>query len=61
LADVRLAVRNLATPGLLPSTFDVHGGEILGIAGVDGYGQIELAEALAGLRRANEGAIGLDT
>jgi ABC-type uncharacterized transport system ATPase subunit len=31
-------------------TFDVHAGEVLAIAGVDGNGQIELVEALAGLR-----------
>jgi len=31
-------------------TFDVHAGEVLAVAGVDGNGQIELAEALAGLR-----------
>ena len=36
---------------------DVHGGEILGIAGVDGNGQTELAEVLTGLQRLNEGAI----
>ena len=36
--------------GSAPLTFDVRGGEILGVAGVDGNGQIELAETLAGLR-----------
>jgi len=30
--------------------FQVHGGEILGIGGVDGNGQIELAEAIANVR-----------
>ncbi len=33
-------------------TFDVHAGEIFGIAGVEGNGQTELVEALTGLRRA---------
>jgi simple sugar transport system ATP-binding protein len=31
-------------------TFDVHGGEIFGIAGVEGNGQSELVECLTGLR-----------
>ncbi len=35
----------------------VHGGEILGIAGVSGNGQRELAEALAGMRRASAGTV----
>jgi len=43
------AVRNL--------TFSVMGGEILGIAGVSGNGQIELAEALAGMRPAVSGEV----
>ncbi|HZQ08474.1 MAG TPA: ABC transporter ATP-binding protein [Anaerolineae bacterium] len=44
-----LAVKNLS--------FQVHGGEILGIAGVSGNGQRELAEAIAGMRRASGGKI----
>lgn len=35
----------------------VHGGEILGIAGVDGNGQEELVEAIAGLRKVSSGTI----
>jgi simple sugar transport system ATP-binding protein len=35
----------------------IYGGEILGIAGVDGNGQSELIEVLTGLRKANEGKI----
>lgn len=38
----------------------VHGGEILGIAGVDGNGQTELIEAIAGLRKVKEGSIKLN-
>ena len=38
----------------------MHAGEALGIAGVDGNGQIELVETLAGLRAASAGAIRLD-
>jgi simple sugar transport system ATP-binding protein len=40
-------------------SFDVSGGEILGIAGVQGNGQTELVEALTGLRHPVEGRIEL--
>jgi simple sugar transport system ATP-binding protein len=43
------AVRGLA--------LDVRAGEIVGIAGVEGNGQHELIEAIAGLRRATAGTI----
>jgi len=36
-------------------SFDVHAGEIFGIAGVEGNGQSELVECLTGLRRAVSG------
>jgi general nucleoside transport system ATP-binding protein len=38
-------------------SFSVRAGEILGIAGVDGNGQTELIDAIAGLRRAQSGVI----
>jgi general nucleoside transport system ATP-binding protein len=38
-------------------SFDVRGGEIVGIAGVDGNGQTELIDAIAGLRHAKAGRI----
>ena len=38
-------------------SFEVRGGEILGIAGVQGNGQTELAEALTGLRTAAAGQV----
>lgn len=37
--------------------FDVHGGEIVAIAGVDGNGQTELIDALTGLRHPSQGEI----
>lgn len=56
----RLSVSALAAKDLGPLDLDIRGGEILGIAGVDGNGQLELAEALAGLRPVTAGAIMLD-
>jgi simple sugar transport system ATP-binding protein len=38
-------------------SFDVHKGEILGIAGVEGNGQTELVEAIVGLRGVDSGRI----
>ncbi|HEY9152394.1 MAG TPA: ABC transporter ATP-binding protein, partial [Anaerolineales bacterium] len=37
--------------------FEIHSGEILGLAGVSGNGQRELAECLAGMRKAIAGKI----
>jgi simple sugar transport system ATP-binding protein len=41
-------------------TFDVHAGEVLAIAGVQGNGQTELTEALLGLQPRVTGTISLD-
>jgi simple sugar transport system ATP-binding protein len=41
-------------------SFNVHGGEILGVAGVQGNGQTELVEAITGLRQADGGRIVID-
>lgn len=40
-------------------SFSVHAGEVLGIAGVQGNGQTELAEALTGLRKIESGHVKL--
>ncbi len=40
-------------------SLQVHAGEILGIAGVQGNGQTELVEALTGLRNVNQGKLSL--
>ena len=56
----RLVVEGLLGPGLGPLSFEVRAGEVLGIAGVDGNGQLELVETLAGLRQPEAGSIRLD-
>ena len=38
-------------------SFDIYGGEILGIAGISGAGQKELLESIYGLQRMEEGSI----
>ena len=40
-------------------SFDVHAGEILGIAGVEGNGQSELVEAITGMRKVTQGKMTL--
>jgi simple sugar transport system ATP-binding protein len=47
-------------PAVRGATFQVRAGEIVGIAGVSGNGQTELAEAIAGMRRPTAGEIRLD-
>ena len=60
---VAMRVENLAAlsdqgvQALRGVTFDLHQGEILGIAGVEGNGQSELIEVLAGTRRPTAGRI----
>ncbi len=44
-------------PAVRRASFEIHEGEIVGIAGVEGNGQHELVECLAGLRRARDGEI----
>ena len=61
-----LEVRNLAIKGSRGNrvvdgvSFSVRPGEILGIAGVEGNGQTELIEGLAGLRRIDFGQVLID-
>jgi simple sugar transport system ATP-binding protein len=48
--DVLLAVRDLAVPPKLADvSFELHAGEVLGIAGVLGSGRTELLRAISGL------------
>ena len=63
--DVVLEIRNLVVhddrglPVVNDVSLDVHGGEILALAGVQGNGQTELVEAIAGIRRIESGTITL--
>ena len=57
---VRLRAAGLAGPGLHAIDLDLAGGSVLGVAGVDGNGQIELVELLAGMRRPVSGTLTLD-
>jgi general nucleoside transport system ATP-binding protein len=59
-AAVRLSVDRLASRHVGPLSFEIRAGEVLGVAGVDGNGQFELVETLAGLRPATGGSIRLD-
>lgn len=64
--DAVLTVRGLTllgvegNPILDDVSFEVRGGETLGIAGVEGNGQTELIEILAGLRKATDGEVLLE-
>ena len=64
-ASPRLLVRDLhcedsrSRPALRGLSFHIAPGEVLGVAGIDGNGQSELAEVLTGLRRAR-GVLELD-
>lgn len=66
IKEARLSLDQVAcgsdrgTPGLRGVSLDVHSGEILGIAGVSGNGQRELAEAITGLRRVTGGKVLLE-
>jgi simple sugar transport system ATP-binding protein len=64
--EVRLKIEGIScgsdrgTPGLRGVSLEVHSGEILGIAGVSGNGQRELAEAITGLRKVTSGHVSLE-
>ena len=65
-SEVRLKLDQLScgsdrgTPGLRAVNLEIHSGEILGVAGVSGNGQLELAETVTGLRKVTSGRIYLE-
>jgi ribose transport system ATP-binding protein len=59
--EVLMSVRGLEEEGKYRDvSFDVHAGEVLGIAGLVGSGQSELASALAGARPRTGGSVLID-
>ncbi|HET9419785.1 MAG TPA: ABC transporter ATP-binding protein [Nocardioides sp.] len=62
---VLLSVKDLALPSvdgrplLEDISFDIHRGEVLGIAGVEGNGQAELVESIMGMRPEATGTVAL--
>ncbi len=58
-APVVLSVRGLVAPGVRDVSFDLHAGEILGLAGLVGAGRTELARSLYRANRVTRGTIGL--
>jgi simple sugar transport system ATP-binding protein len=63
--EVLLSVQDLGLPGtdgrplLEGISFDIHRGEVLGIAGVEGNGQAELVESIMGMRHGVTGTVDL--
>lgn len=55
-----VAMNDLGTQKVKNVSFEIREGEVLGIAGVEGNGQTELVEVLAGLRKANSGSYMID-
>ncbi len=60
--DVELALDDILLAGHPDGAgigFTIRGGEVLALAGVDGNGQLELAETIAGLQRPRRGRISI--
>lgn len=66
IRDTILRIKNLKVKDsrgvetLKGVNFELRGGEILGVAGIDGNGQKELVEAITGLTKASHGEVLLD-
>lgn len=56
--DPVFEVRNLTLPGYFENiSFSIHGGEILGMAGLIGAGRTEIAETILGIRKPTKGVV----
>ena len=61
VGDAVLQVRNLTAPGKFEDvSFDLHEGEILGLAGLIGAGRTDVARALFGIQAIQAGTIRVD-
>jgi L-arabinose transport system ATP-binding protein len=58
--DVVLSVRGLTTKRVKDVSFDIHSGEVVGLAGLMGAGRSEAAEAIFGHDRALAGSVSVD-
>ncbi len=58
-APVVLSVRGLTAPGVSGVSFDLHAGEIVGLAGLVGAGRTELARAVYQAHRTAAGTVSL--
>jgi len=59
--SIAFSVEGISVPARVENvSFDVHEGEIFGLAGLIGAGRTETAEAIVGLRRRSAGTIKLD-
>ncbi len=56
----RLRIENLSCGALREFSLTINGGEIVGLAGVDGNGQRELMELLSGLQKPDSGTFRVD-
>jgi ribose transport system ATP-binding protein len=58
--QVRLQVQGLRSDSVGAATFDVHRGEVIGLAGIVGAGRSELCRLIAGADRSISGAVTVD-
>jgi ABC-type sugar transport system ATPase subunit len=60
VGELALSVRGLQAPGVNNVSFDLRGGEVLGLVGLVGAGRTELARVLGGLVPATGGTIAVE-
>ncbi len=59
--DPVFQVRNLSLDGVFEDvSFDIHGGEVVGMAGLIGAGRTEIAETIFGIRKPSSGTVIVD-